>query len=56
MSSHNKFDIDGLHIGSSLFLIAGPCVIESEAHALKMAEAMGCASCKKSGKKPACRC
>ncbi len=40
MSSHNKFDIDGLHIGSSLFLIAGPCVIESEAHALKMAEAI----------------
>src|SRR5882757_8967318 len=28
-------------IGShSLFLIAGPCVIESEAHALKMAEAI----------------
>ena len=27
--------------GPSLFLIAGPCVIESEAHALKMAEAIG---------------
>ncbi len=26
--------------GSELFLIAGPCVIESEAHALKMAEAI----------------
>jgi 2-dehydro-3-deoxyphosphooctonate aldolase (KDO 8-P synthase) len=26
--------------GGSLFLIAGPCVIESEAHALKMAEAI----------------
>jgi 2-dehydro-3-deoxyphosphooctonate aldolase (KDO 8-P synthase) len=31
------FNIDSLNIGSSLFLIAGPCVIESEAHALKMA-------------------
>jgi 2-dehydro-3-deoxyphosphooctonate aldolase (KDO 8-P synthase) len=28
----------GLNPGSGLFLIAGPCVIESEAHALKMAE------------------
>ena len=26
--------------GGSLFLIAGPCVIESEEHALKMAEAI----------------
>ena len=26
--------------GGQLFLIAGPCVIESEAHALKMAEAI----------------
>jgi 2-dehydro-3-deoxyphosphooctonate aldolase (KDO 8-P synthase) len=24
--------------GSSMFLIAGPCVIESETHAIKMAE------------------
>ena len=32
------FNIDSLNIGSSLFLIAGPCVIESEAHAVKMAE------------------
>jgi 2-dehydro-3-deoxyphosphooctonate aldolase (KDO 8-P synthase) len=27
--------------GGEMFLIAGPCVIESEAHALKMAEAIG---------------
>jgi 2-dehydro-3-deoxyphosphooctonate aldolase (KDO 8-P synthase) len=33
-----QFNLDSLYIGSSLFLIAGPCVIESEAHALKMAE------------------
>src|SRR5271168_3647097 len=26
--------------GGALFLIAGPCVIESEAHALKLAEAI----------------
>src|SRR3954468_24360828 len=26
------------HIGGGLFLIAGPCVIEGEAHAVKMAE------------------
>jgi 2-dehydro-3-deoxyphosphooctonate aldolase (KDO 8-P synthase) len=32
--------VDGLSLGSGLFLIAGPCVIESEAHALKMAEAI----------------
>lgn len=32
------FNIDSLKIGSSLFLIAGPCVIESYDHALKMAE------------------
>src|SRR3954447_9233640 len=31
--------------GADLFLIAGPCVIESEAHALKMAEALA-AVCK----------
>jgi 2-dehydro-3-deoxyphosphooctonate aldolase (KDO 8-P synthase) len=41
MSAQNPFSIDGLSIGSSLFLVAGPCVIESEAHALKMAEAIG---------------
>src|SRR6266536_3431810 len=34
-----SFQIDGVRIGSgNLFLIAGPCVIESEEHALFMAE------------------
>ncbi|HXW90063.1 MAG TPA: 3-deoxy-8-phosphooctulonate synthase [Terriglobales bacterium] len=34
-----SFQLDGVRIGSGdLFLIAGPCVIESEAHALRMAE------------------
>ena len=34
-----KFFNDTIHVGGGeLFLIAGPCVIESEAHALKMAE------------------
>jgi 2-dehydro-3-deoxyphosphooctonate aldolase (KDO 8-P synthase) len=33
-----QFNLDSLYIGSSLFLIAGPCVIESEEHALRMAE------------------
>jgi 2-dehydro-3-deoxyphosphooctonate aldolase (KDO 8-P synthase) len=34
-----SFQIEGIHIGSgNLFLIAGPCVIESEKHALFMAE------------------
>ena len=33
------FKIGGINIGSgSLFLIAGPCVIESEEHAIRMAE------------------
>jgi 2-dehydro-3-deoxyphosphooctonate aldolase (KDO 8-P synthase) len=40
MTTHNQFDVNGLHVGSGLFLIAGPCVIESEAHALKMAQAI----------------
>src|SRR5882672_11874467 len=40
MPAQTTFTIDGLNIGSSLFLIAGPCVIESEAHALKMAQAI----------------
>lgn len=36
-----EFEIGNVHVGSGeLFLIAGPCVIESEAHALKMAEAI----------------
>jgi len=34
-----SFQLDGVRVGSGdLFLIAGPCVIESEAHALRMAE------------------
>ncbi|HXY15033.1 MAG TPA: 3-deoxy-8-phosphooctulonate synthase [Terriglobales bacterium] len=34
-----SFQIEGIHVGSGdLFLIAGPCVIESEAHAIRMAE------------------
>jgi 2-dehydro-3-deoxyphosphooctonate aldolase (KDO 8-P synthase) len=33
-----KFFLDNLDWGENLFLIAGPCVIESEAHAIKMAE------------------
>jgi 2-dehydro-3-deoxyphosphooctonate aldolase (KDO 8-P synthase) len=41
MSPPNQFDLNGLAIGSGFFLIAGPCVIESEAHALKMAETIG---------------
>ena len=36
-----SFSIGEVQVGGgSLFLIAGPCVIESEAHALKMAEAI----------------
>src|SRR6201987_5848782 len=34
-----SFQFDNVRIGAGdLFLIAGPCVIESEAHALRMAE------------------
>jgi len=34
-----SFQVEGIHVGSgNLFLIAGPCVIESEEHALFMAE------------------
>jgi len=40
MESQTPFSLNGLNIGSSLLLIAGPCVIESEAHALKMAESI----------------
>ena len=40
MPEQTTFTLDGLNIGRNLFLIAGPCVIESEAHALKMAEAI----------------
>jgi 2-dehydro-3-deoxyphosphooctonate aldolase (KDO 8-P synthase) len=36
-----EFEIGNVHVGSGeLFLIAGPCVIESEAHVMKMAEAI----------------
>ncbi len=38
MPGDTKFIFDNLDWGENLFLIAGPCVIESEAHALKMAE------------------
>ncbi|HZE25386.1 MAG TPA: 3-deoxy-8-phosphooctulonate synthase, partial [Blattabacteriaceae bacterium] len=38
MSAKVPFNIDGVDLGGRLFLIAGPCVIESEAHALKMAD------------------
>ncbi len=42
---NHTFQVGNIHIGphagrSSLFLIAGPCVIESEPHALKMANAI----------------
>jgi 2-dehydro-3-deoxyphosphooctonate aldolase (KDO 8-P synthase) len=42
MPDQNTFTFGSLNRGkdSPLFLIAGPCVIESEAHALKMAEAI----------------
>jgi 2-dehydro-3-deoxyphosphooctonate aldolase (KDO 8-P synthase) len=40
MPAANQFRLDSLTIGGPLFLIAGPCVIESEAHALKMAGAI----------------
>jgi 2-dehydro-3-deoxyphosphooctonate aldolase (KDO 8-P synthase) len=41
MSVSSQFGLHGLTIGGAeLFLIAGPCVIESEAHAHKMAEAI----------------
>jgi 2-dehydro-3-deoxyphosphooctonate aldolase (KDO 8-P synthase) len=36
-----EFEVGSVHVGAGdLFLIAGPCVIESETHALKMAEAI----------------
>jgi 2-dehydro-3-deoxyphosphooctonate aldolase (KDO 8-P synthase) len=40
------FRLDRLNLGSGLFLIAGPCVIESETHALKMAEAISAVASK----------
>jgi 2-dehydro-3-deoxyphosphooctonate aldolase (KDO 8-P synthase) len=41
MATSHEFKLGPLTVGGGvLFLIAGPCVIESEAHALKMAEAI----------------
>ncbi len=42
MPNNHSFKIGSLEVGASasLFLIAGPCVIESEDHALKMANAI----------------
>ncbi len=41
MEQANAFNMDGFTIGGhALFLIAGPCVIESEEHVLKMAESI----------------
>ncbi|MGH9509111.1 MAG: 3-deoxy-8-phosphooctulonate synthase [Terriglobales bacterium] len=42
MKPDTAFQLGNITIGGGdLFLIAGPCVIESEAHALKMAESIG---------------
>ncbi len=42
-----QFTLDSFAIGGpSLFLIAGPCVIESEAHALRMAQAIAAVASK----------
>jgi 2-dehydro-3-deoxyphosphooctonate aldolase (KDO 8-P synthase) len=48
MTNENQLELNGVKIGSGsgLFLIAGPCVIESEAHALKMAQAIGAVAAK----------
>ena len=41
MARGHEFEIGDVHVGSGeLFFIAGPCVIESEKHAMKMAEAI----------------
>lgn len=41
MSLSYQFMVDAIEIGGPpLFLVAGPCVIESETHALKMADAI----------------
>ena len=41
LPSINSFKVGTVEAGGpNLFLIAGPCVVESESHALKMAEAM----------------
>jgi 2-dehydro-3-deoxyphosphooctonate aldolase (KDO 8-P synthase) len=41
MSNGFSFSLGPVTVGAGLFLIAGPCVIESEAHAMTMAEAIG---------------
>src|SRR5215813_8666800 len=48
MSSSHQIDVGPVRIGSGLFLIAGPCVIEGEEHALKIAIAVS-ATAKKLG-------
>src|SRR5215467_3527487 len=40
MATAHSFKLDSLLVGGPLLLIAGPCVIESEPHALKMAKAI----------------
>lgn len=40
MSPEGQFQVGAVAVGGPLFLIAGPCVIESEEHALKMADAI----------------
>jgi len=41
MAPNHEFEIGDVHVGSGeLFFVAGPCVIESESHAMKMAEAI----------------
>jgi 2-dehydro-3-deoxyphosphooctonate aldolase (KDO 8-P synthase) len=46
MASSTRFSVGsiGFGAGAPLFLIAGPCVIESEAHASLMAEELGAAT------------
>jgi len=43
MTPVRRFSIGKIQLGAGapLFLIAGPCVIESEAHAMMMAERLG---------------
>ena len=43
MASSHTFPVGKMQFGAGapLFLIAGPCVIESEGHALMMAEKLG---------------
>jgi 2-dehydro-3-deoxyphosphooctonate aldolase (KDO 8-P synthase) len=40
MTRLTSFKVGDIQIGNSFFLIAGPCVIESESHALKMAQSI----------------